>query len=76
MDTKTFDRLTARWATHRSRRGALTLLGGGALASVLAAVTPEAAEACPHRRRCGRRKGVLRCCPHGTVCHHGGCTKR
>ena len=76
MDSTRFDRLTAAWATPRNRRGVLTLLGGGVVASALALVRPQAVEACPHRRRCGRRKGVLRCCPHGTVCHHGGCIKR
>jgi hypothetical protein len=73
MDTKTFDRLTVAWATERSRRGALGLLGG-ALAIVLAAVTPEAAEACSRRRRCGQRC-LIRCCPRGSRCRRCRCRK-
>ena len=76
MDPKTFDRLTVAWATERSRRGALSLLGGGALATGLAAVTPDAAEACSGRRRCGRRCVYIRCCPRGSRCRHCRCRKR
>src|SRR5215213_360739 len=49
MDGGRFDRLAAAWATRRSRRGALALLGSGALAGGLGLTRPEPVEArCRH----------------------------
>ena len=53
MDAGRFDRLAAAWATRRSRRGALALLGSRALAGGLGLTQPEPAEArCRHASNC------------------------
>jgi hypothetical protein len=70
MDAQHFDRLTRSLATTTGRRGALRLLGGGALGAALAklglgrAAAQEAAsrdegDACTRSRQC---RGALRCC--------------
>ena len=65
MDAKRFDRL-ARDVNHvGTRRVALRLLGGGALAGASALLGGEAAAArCQAPRKCGRN----RCCPKGQIC--------
>jgi hypothetical protein len=66
VDAKRFDRLVNDINRIGSRRGALRLLGGGALAGALALLGREetAARCRPRSRKCGQ--GV--CCPMGEIC--------
>ena len=57
MDGARFDRLAAAWATRRSRRGALALLGSGALAGGLRQIRPEPVAArCRHATNCNKSR--------------------
>jgi len=65
MDIKRFDRLARDVNQVGTRRGALRLLGGGALAGAAALLGSEPAAArCKTPRRCGRHN----CCPKGQIC--------
>ena len=78
MEARRFDRLTAAWARRRSRRGALALLGSGALAGSLTLPHPEPVAArCRHGSNC--TKDRIRLCHHTSACikvkhaHSGRC---
>jgi hypothetical protein len=67
MDGARFDRLAAAWARCLSRRGALALLGSGALAGGLGLSRSEPVEArCRHTHICG--KGRPRTCQNNAEC--------
>jgi hypothetical protein len=65
MDTQRFDEITRTLAAATSRRTALKLLGGGALASLGALLRPEGAGACR------RFKSP---CSSGSQCCSGRCS--